>query len=292
MARRLLIIATLPVVIGLSLVHRGRGPEASAQTSSSAVCVGVPAPPCEEGAFPGVIQIIPEGSAPANKAKLARKRFYLASCPFNLANRVSLTAAPTLRNYYSSVGASTQFISWLENNHCETVYCRAPTLAEVKCEGAEAITCVPEFGTAYRAALTDLKGDVNLALKMITNYAPLSDPKLRIGFYDTREEWLKTSIAKIESSVGKDYRLRSTVTDKEGIGVFYDLCPGMYYVSSVAPIDIDGVAMIWEAAKPIKVEGPPDKKDATKVTLAFAPSNKKNTIVARPLSEFVKPVDK
>jgi hypothetical protein len=162
----------------------------------------------------------------------------------------------------------------------------------VRCEGGDASKCVSEFNTAYRAALADLKGDSNLALKMITNYSPLSDPKLRIGFYEARQTWFKTSIAQIESSVGTDYRLRSTVTDKEGIGFFYDLCPGTYYVASVGPIDIDGGAMIWEAQKPIKVEGPPDKKDATRVILTFAPSNKKNTIAGRPLSDFVKRADK
>ena len=292
MPRRILIIAAFSIVIGSSLVRRIHEPDVSARATSLAACTPIPPPPCQDGAFPGVMQIIPDGSAAVNKAKLARKRFYLGSCPFNLAASVSLTTAPTLRDYYSSTGASTQLISWLEHNHCETVYCRALTLDEVCCEGVEASKCVPEFNTAYRAALTDLKGDDNLALKMITNYAPLSDAKLRVGFYEAREAWFKTSLARIENSVGPDYRLRSTVTDKEGIGFFYDLCPGTYYVSSVAPIDIEGVPMIWETTKPIKLEGPPDKKDATKVTLALTPSNKKNTIVGRPLSDFIKPADK
>jgi hypothetical protein len=37
------------------------------------------------------------------------------------------------------------------------------------------------------------------------------------------------------------------------------------------------------------VDGPPDKNDATKVTLAFVASNKKNTIVGKPVSDLTKP---
>ena len=288
MSRRILIIATVSVIIGSSLVQRVHEPHVSAQTARTSA----PTPPCNEGALPGAIKIVPDGNASVNKAKLARKRFYLASFPFNLANTVSLTTAPTVKTYYTSAGASPQLISWLENNHCETVYCRALMLDEAKCENNDASKCVPEFNAAYRAALADLKGDANLALKMITNYAPLSDPKLRIGFYQAREEWFNTSIAKIEGSPGNNNRLRSTVTDKDGIGFFYDLCPGAYFVSSVAPIDIDGVAMIWEATKPIQVDGPPQTYDATKVTLQFTPRKQKNAIVGKPLSDFVKPPDK
>jgi hypothetical protein len=47
--------------------------------------------------------------------------------------------------------------------------------------------------------------------------------------------------------------------------------------------------MVWESVKPIIVDGPPDQNDVTKVTLAFAASNKKNTIVGKPLSDWAKP---
>ena len=289
MARRILIFATLSVVIALLLVHRVDAPEVSAQTASPAVCAPVPPPPCKD-VFPGVIQIIPDGSSPANKARLARKRFYLSSCPFNLNASVDLTTTPTLRGYYQGVGASPQLIKWLEANHCETIYCRELTVSEAMCESGNSAECVPEFNAAYRHALSDLKGNASLALKMITTYAPLSEPKLRTGFYEARAEWLKSGVTKIEAAVAIGYRIRTTMTDKDGIGFFYDLCPGWYYVSSVAPIDIDGVEMVWETARPIKVEGPPDMKTATRVTLAFPPNkDKKNYFAAKPLSELTKP---
>lgn len=291
MERRILSIAVLSILLGSVLLAPDSGePRASAQTATTAGCSPIPPPPCMEGASPGVIQIIPDGNSAANKSKLARKRFYLSSCPFNLVNSVSVTTAPTLRSFYNGIGASPQLIAWLEENHCETIYCRELTINEAKCDGSDPAKCVPEFDAAYRNALSGLKGEENLALKMITNYAPLSDSKLRIGFYEARTGWLKNAVGRIESAVRSDYRIRSTVTDKDGTGFFYDLCPGSYYVSSVAPIDVDGVEIVWETAKAVKVEGPPEMKTATRVTLGFPPSkDKKNYFVGKPVSDFAKP---
>ena len=291
MERRILSIAVLCILVGSVLLAPDSDErQASAQTATVAACSPIPSPPCVDGASPGVIQIIPDGSSPANKFKLARKRFYLSACPFNLVSSVNLTTAPTLRSFYNVIGVSSQLIAWLEENHCETIYCRDLTINEAKCEGIDSTKCVPEFNAAYRNALFGLKGDENLALKMITNYAPLSDPKLRIGFYEARTGWLKNVIVKIESAVRSNYRIRTTMTDKDGIGFFYELCPGSYYVSSVAPIDVDGLEIVWETAKPIKVEGPPDMKTATRVTLAFPPSkDKKNYFAGKPLTDFAKP---
>lgn len=286
MKRRLLWLVALPVLLAVGFdVRRSESSMASPQAPSTGACSPIPPPPCKDGASPGVIQILPEAGS---KLKLARKRFYLSSCPFNLSANVDVSAAPTLRAFYSKVGATPRFIAWLEDNHCETIYCRQLTIGEVTCEGGDQSKCVPEFTSAYRNALTDQKSN-DLALKMITNYTPLSDSKLRVGFYEARAEWLKNAVTKIESVVANDYRLRSTITDKDGIGFFYDLCPGSYYVSSVAPLDIEGNEIVWEGVKPIQVDGPPDKNDATKVTLAISASNKKNTIVGKSLSDWVKP---
>src|ERR1051326_8523029 len=268
MERGILSIAILITLLGAAfLLSHSRHAQVGASTTRTA-CNPIPPPPCKDGVSPGVIQINPDTSA--NKSKLGRKRFYLSSCPFNLA-------------------ASPQLVSWLEENHCETIYCRQLTTPEAKCESVDPNKCVPEFAAAYRNALVDLKDNAALALEMITNYPTLSAPKLRTGFYEARTEWLKNGIAKLESSFGGDYRIRTTVTDKDGIGFFYDLCPGSYYISSVAPIDVDGVGMIWETAKPIKVDGPPNVNTATKVTLAFPPGkDKKNFSVGRSLDEVLR----
>ena len=283
---RTLTITAFFILTSLGLTSQNSsGPHASAQVSAAATCHPILPPPCKEGASPGVIQIVPDGTA--NKFKLARKRFYVSSCPFDLSANVNVATAPTLRSFYDGIGASPQLVSWLEENHCQTIYCRPLTINDVTCAGTDTRKCVPEFNAAYGKALSDLKGDAELALRMITNYAPLADARLRVGFYEARAQWLKTVVTGIERAVGNDYRLRTTITDKDGVGFFYDLCPGTYYLSSVAPIDVDGVEILWETAKPIKVEGPPDVKTATRATLAFPPGkDRKNYFVGRPLSEF------
>mgnify|MGYP003694697443 CR=1 FL=1 len=240
---RILITAALLILFSLGLWN-GHFDSEGVRAGAGRRLQSHPSPPCKEGASPGVIQIIPDGSA--NKLKLARKRSFLSSCPFNLAANVDVTTAPALSAFYSRLGAKPELIKWLEENHCETIYCRALTTNEVNCEGGDQ-KCVAEFKEAYRNALADLKGNADLALKMITNYPPLSDPKLRVGFFEARAEWLRNSVSKIESAIASDYRLRSTITDKDGIGFFYDLCPGSYYVSNVAPIDIDGMKWFGRA---------------------------------------------
>jgi hypothetical protein len=258
-----------------------------AQTPTSAPAAPPPPPPfCKDGVSPGVIQLTADSASP-KKLELARKHFYLSSSPFNLTNNVNLKTAPSLRGYYTSVGASPQLIVWLEENNCETIYCRELTTDEVKCDGIDAKKCVPEFTAAYSNALGKLNGNQNLARKWITNYEPLSLPRLRVGFYEARTNWLNSAVAAIEKQVGNDYRIHSAITDKDGIAFFYDLCPGTYYVSSIGPIDIDGADIFWETVKPIKVEGPPDVNKAVVVTLAFPPGkDKKNFFVGKLVTEI------
>src|SRR6266581_2371850 len=241
---------------------------------------------CRDDASPGVIKLMPD-PANANKLALARKHFYLSPAPFNLATSVNLKTAPSLRSYYKGVGASEQLIEWLDDNHCETIYCREVTEAEVKCEGADQKRCVPEFSTAYRNALIKLNGNQELARKWITNYAPLSSPSLRVGFYEARTAWLNAALQALEKKLENGSRIQTTISDKDGIAFFYGLCPGTYYISTVAPIDNAGVDVFWETAKPIKVEGPPEGNKAATVTLAFPPGkDKKNFFVGKLVADI------
>jgi len=241
---------------------------------------------CKDDASPGVIQITPD-PANANKLALARKHFYLSPSPFDLSTSVNLKTAPSLRSFYKGVGASEQLIDWLEDNHCETIYCRELTEAEVKCEGSDQKRCVPEFSKAYRNALIKMNGNQELARKWITNYGPLSLPNLRVGFDEARNAWLNVALQTLEKKLGNGSRIQTTISDKDGIAFFYDLCPGTYYISTVAPIDNAGVDVFWETAKPIKVEGPPEVNKATVVTLAFPPGkDKKNFFVGRLVADI------
>ena len=125
MERRILSITILFTLLGVALLlSDSQHAQIGAPTTTTA-CNPMPPPPCKEGVSPGVIQIIPDSST--NKSKLGRKRFYLSSCPFELAASLNLATAPLLRPFYQEAGASPQLISWLEENHCETIYCRQLT---------------------------------------------------------------------------------------------------------------------------------------------------------------------
>src|SRR2546421_147615 len=80
-----------------------------------------------------------------------------------------------------------------------------------------------------------------LARKWITNYEPLSSPSLRVGFYEARTTWLNVALAVLEKKLDNGSRIQTTISDKDGVAFFYNLCPGTYYVSTVAPIDNAGV---------------------------------------------------
>jgi hypothetical protein len=220
-----------------------------------------PAPSC--GA-PQVIKMIvyyKKGDQPWEKkdentaTRLARKRFYISTKPFNLEKIPDLGRAPSRKSYYASVHASSQLIKWLEDNNCDTVYCRELRSEEVTCKTTDA-NCVPEFVAAYEKAQRELKNG-ELARKWITNYAPLSSPEFSSGFYDKRSAWLNGAVQKVERASSLPAgTIKSTMTDRQGVAYFYDLCPGTeYYISSVAPIDVGSEGLLWETvAKKLKKE--------------------------------------
>jgi hypothetical protein len=217
---------------------------------------------------------------PADKVtQLARKRFFLSSCPFNLDKLQGVgNRAPSRALYYASIKASPQLIEWLEANNCDTVYCRELKRDEVACIAQGSTKCVPEFTSAYQEALRKLKNE-ELARKFVTNYAPLSEPELRVGFHKEKMRWLEATRAAAEKASGLPAgAIRSAMTDRRGMAYFYDLCPGTYYISSLAPIEIDGEQFVWETTA-ITIKAPrasePDQLSVTPVFLSNVASKKK-----------------
>ena len=137
MGRRILSITLFLTLLSSTLLNSDSHHAQVSPSAPPASCNAILPPPCNEGSYPGVIQIIPDTSLPTSKLKLARKRFFLSSCPFNLAASLNLATAPSLRTFYQEAGATQQLIKWLEENHCETIYCRQLTLGEAKCEGID-----------------------------------------------------------------------------------------------------------------------------------------------------------
>jgi hypothetical protein len=210
--------------------------------------------------------------------QLARKRFYLSSCPFNLDKVPGAGRAPTRTAYYSRVKASAQLIKWLNDNNCDTVYCRELSREEVTCPTTDQ-ACVPEFVRAYNEAMKALKGNAELARKWVTNYEPLSAPEFRLGFYSERTKWLEETVKAAELAARLAAgTIRTAMTDRRGVAYFYDLCPGTYYISNLAPIEVDGEGLVWETTA-ITLKGPrpndTDQLSVTPVFLANVPSKKK-----------------
>lgn len=255
---------------------------AQAQTATPS-----PSPSCPNSASPGVLKLVSSNINPDNFV-LARKHFYLSSTPFNLAtnlaaNHLDLSEAPSISGYYAKQGASQELIAWLKKNHCETVYCRELTLKEVTCEG-EPKECVPEFKDSFNEALKELT-DKDRARKWITMYGPLSSPKFRTGFSEARSEWLKRAVEAVQNGQPNGSKIIEGMTDRNGAVGFYDLCPGEYFVSSLAPIESGEKVLYWESAadKPIVVE----ELTVTSATLAFPPTTgqpRKNFLVGKPFS--------
>jgi hypothetical protein len=261
-------------------------------TSSTAPCALPPACPT---LAPSVLQLTATWQQDNKVTQLAGKRFYLSPCPFNLEKISGPGPAPSRRSYYAGLKASPQLIKWLEANNCDTVYCRELRREEVTCKTTDA-DCVPEFVNAYTEALGKLKGNMELARKWITNYAPLSSPELRVGFYTAKTKWLGAVVAAVEKAANlPSGTVRSAVTNKRGVAYFYDLCPGAYYVSNIAPLEIQSDRLIWETLA-IKI-GKPDVLETIPVSLSNVPPKKKqkNYFVGRKVAEAVssvKAVDK
>jgi hypothetical protein len=218
--------------------------------------------------------------------QLARKRFYLSSCPFNLDKLSPVGRAPLRRSYYAGIKASPQLIKWLEDNNCDTIYCRELRREEVTCRATDP-SCVPEFARAYMEALRRLKNNEELARKWVTNYEPLNAPELRTGFYKEKAKWLDAVVKAAEQAGGlPPGTIRTAMTDRRGVAYFYDLCPGAYYISNLAPVEVEGESLVWETTV-INIKAPKageqDQLTVTPVFLANVPSKKKraNFFVSR-----------
>ena len=176
---------------------------------------------------------------------LSRKRFFLikGSLEHNktIVDAVEQRHIVTRDCYYTGIGASPALINWLEENDCESIYCR-----EIEQEDVAGAKAVPEFASALAAGEKEF-GNSELARKWLTTNLP---EKLRDGFYKNRQSDLLALIKQAEAVSGA--RVLSVMTDRNGTAYFTDLEPGTYVLSSLLPTEIGASTVSWTCEVQIK----------------------------------------
>src|SRR5256885_8612122 len=148
----------------------------------------------------GVIRLKVRYKSAASTKDLPRKRFFLIKGSLDqnqsLIQQIKQTDAVSRECFYRNHAASEQLIKWLDENDCESVYCRE--IEDKYISGSEA---VPEFKAAYDQALKELKTP-EVARRWLPNYLA---PEIRDGYYRARQQRIDRSE---ERRVGKECRSR------------------------------------------------------------------------------------
>lgn len=193
----------------------------------------------------GVIRLRVRPKLDGKERGLARKRFFLipGSLEENRALLETIARAPVVSRdcYYRQIGASTDFIRWLKENDCESVYCRELEPADTEGEKA-----VPEFQVALAQGRREF-GSVELARKWIT--VNLS-AELRSGFYKKRQESLRALLKQAEEA--SKTKPLSVMTDRNGTAYFTELAPGTYVISNIIPTEMGATSFLWNCEIKVK----------------------------------------
>jgi len=177
--------------------------------------------------------------------ELPRKRFFLIKG--SLDENKSLTDAikhnifVSRECFYRSKGGTDQLIRWLNDNDCESIYCRA--IEERYVSGADA---VPEFKNAYDQALKELQ-TTDLARRWLTNYLPA---EIREGYYQSKQRTIEGLIAQAEKLSGKP--VMSIMTDRKGTAYLTDIEPGTYTISNLIPSETEKSNILWLCEREVK----------------------------------------
>lgn len=177
--------------------------------------------------------------------ELPRKRFFLIKGTLeenkSLIERIKQTDPMSRECYYRSKGASPALIKWLDNNDCDSVYCRE--IEEKYLSGSQA---VPEFQAAYNQGLREFKSP-ELARRWLTvNLAA----DIRDGFYNQKQRALTDLISQADAATKA--KVMSVMTDRKGTAYLTDIEPGTYTISNLVGSETEKTSILWICEKEVK----------------------------------------
>jgi hypothetical protein len=193
----------------------------------------------------GVIRLKVRYKSAASTKDLPRKRFFLIKGSLeqnqSLIQQIKQTVVPSRECYYRGHGASEQLIKWLDENDCESVYCRE--IEDKYISGSEA---VPEFKAAYDQALKELKTP-EVARRWLPSYLPA---ERRDEYYKTKQQTIAGLVKQAENASGKP--TMSIMTDRKGTAYLTDIDPGVYTISNLIGSETDKSTILWICEREVK----------------------------------------
>ena len=193
----------------------------------------------------GVIRLKVRYKSAAGTKDLPRKRFFLIKGSIDqnqsLIQLIRQTDVTARECYYRSHGASDRLVKWLDENDCESVYCRE--IEDKYLSGSEA---VPEFKAAYDQALKELKTP-GVARRWLPNYL---GPEIRDGYYRARQQAIDGLVKQAETMSGKP--VMSIMTDRKGTAYLTDIDPGIYTISNLVASETDKTSILWICEREVK----------------------------------------
>ena len=193
----------------------------------------------------GVIRLKVKFKSDAGTRELPRKRFFLIKGTLadnqTLIDKIRQTSVSSRDCYYRTHGASEPLIKWLNDNDCESVFCRE--IEEKYLSGSEA---VPEFKAAYDQGLKEFKTP-ELARRWLTANLPA---ELREGFYDQRRDAIDAFINQAEGTTHA--QVMSVMTDRKGTAYLTSIDPGTYTISNLLGSETNGRSVLWICEKEVK----------------------------------------
>jgi hypothetical protein len=177
--------------------------------------------------------------------ELPRKQFFLIKG--GLAENKTLVdklkaAEPISREcFYRNRGASEALLKWLQENDCDSVYCR-----EIEERFLSGSSAVPEFQAAFNQGLREFKTP-ELARRWLTVNLTAD---IRDGFYSERQRIIANLIAQAENAGSA--KVISVMTDRKGTAYLTDIEPGIYTISNLVPTEVEKSSILWACEREVK----------------------------------------